>query len=236
MSVFVEKNIMKNSLTNIIKEFIKVIIIVAIAIPVINIMAAVWTGPTTAPPGGNAAAPINAGPLDQIKSGGWLSLGNLISRGTTLLARDSGNVGIGLGVTATGDPVLPSEKLDVAGGIKIGDTAGTNAGTIKYTGSDFLGRVGVGAGGAWKSLTGSGSGGGLNYVGSCNAYSISGGVGMCQCGFGTKIMLLEAQTSYQYGTTMPGKCSVIGQNTPSVKGQVESNPFGPSECAFACFK
>jgi len=51
-----------------------------------------------------------------------------------------GNVGIG---TTT-----PTAKLEVAGAIKIGDTAGLADGTIRYTGSDFEGRVA----GAWASL------------------------------------------------------------------------------------
>ena len=60
-----------------------------------------------------------------------------------------GNVAIGAG-TAT-------EKLEINGAIKIGDTLGTTAGTIKYTGTDFEGRVGT----DWVSLTGGGGGGDL---------------------------------------------------------------------------
>ena len=96
------------------REFIKVVIIVAIAVPFISLFAA-WTGPTASPPNGNAEAPINVGPLDQIKSGGWLSLGNLISRSTTLLARDSGTVGIGLSGEGT---EVPTESLDARGFVK----------------------------------------------------------------------------------------------------------------------
>ncbi|HMA77376.1 MAG TPA: hypothetical protein VKO43_08710, partial [Candidatus Krumholzibacteriaceae bacterium] len=56
-----------------------------------------------------------------------------------------GNVGIGT--------MYPSELLDVNGGIKLGNSAGTNAGTMRWTGSDFEGYDG----GSWQSLT-SGSG------------------------------------------------------------------------------
>ncbi|RKZ34138.1 hypothetical protein DRQ33_02800 [bacterium] len=42
-----------------------------------------------------------------------------------------GNVGIGT--------VLPAEKLDVDGAIKLGTTAGTNTGTIRWDGSNFQG-------------------------------------------------------------------------------------------------
>ncbi|MEL6192500.1 MAG: hypothetical protein AAFR66_10635 [Bacteroidota bacterium] len=54
---------------------------------------------------------------------------------------DSGLIGI--------DDETPSEKLDVAGAIKIGNTNRTNNGTIRWTGSDFEGRKG----GNWVSLT-----------------------------------------------------------------------------------
>jgi len=43
----------------------------------------------------------------------------------------------------------PAEKVDVNGAIKVGSAAGTNDGTIQWTGSDFEGRKA----GAWVSLT-----------------------------------------------------------------------------------
>lgn len=55
----------------------------------------------------------------------------------------NGNWGIGTGNTN------PLEQLDVAGAIKIQNTSNDFPGTIKYTGSDFEGRVGT----EWKSLT-----------------------------------------------------------------------------------
>ena len=57
-----------------------------------------------------------------------------------------GDVGIGIDA--------PAEKLDIDGALKIGTTTNSNAGTIRYTGSDFEGRVGS----SWKSLTSGGSG------------------------------------------------------------------------------
>ena len=56
---------------------------------------------------------------------------------------NNGDVGIG---------TVPVEKLDVSGGIKIGSTGGTNAGTIRWTGADFEGYDGS----SWNSLTASG--------------------------------------------------------------------------------
>ncbi len=45
--------------------------------------------------------------------------------------------------------VNPLEKLDVVGAIKLGNTSNSNNGTIRYTGTDFEGRVN----GTWLSLT-----------------------------------------------------------------------------------
>jgi hypothetical protein len=62
-------------------------------------------------------------------------------------------------LTATSDMRLgvgnssPLEKLDVPGGIRIGNTGTNNAGTIRWTGSDFEGYDGA----DWKSLTGAGA-------------------------------------------------------------------------------
>ncbi|MDZ7860771.1 MAG: hypothetical protein U5O15_08960 [Candidatus Krumholzibacteriota bacterium] len=50
---------------------------------------------------------------------------------------------VGIGTTS------PTELLDVAGGIKLGSSAGTNAGTMRWTGTDFEGYDG----GSWQSLT-----------------------------------------------------------------------------------
>jgi type II secretory pathway pseudopilin PulG len=63
---------------------------------------------------------------------------------TGLVVNGSGNVGIGT--------VSPAEKLEVNGGIKIGNSTGTNAGTIRWTGSAFEGYNGS----EWGSLGGGG--------------------------------------------------------------------------------
>ena len=66
-----------------------------------------------------------------------------------LVAAADGNVMIGASTA-------PAEKLDVDGAIRLGTTGGTNAGTIRWSGSDFEGYDGA----AWQSLT-SGGGSGL---------------------------------------------------------------------------
>lgn len=60
----------------------------------------------------------------------------------------NGDVGIG---TST-----PNEKLQVNGGVLVGNTTNSNAGTIRYNGSDLEGYVN----GSWTSLTTGGGGGG----------------------------------------------------------------------------
>jgi hypothetical protein len=71
----------------------------------------------------------------------------------------SGNVGIG--------QTSPQERLDVDGGVRIGNSTGTNAGTIRWTGTDFEGYNGV----QWVSLTSTGS---TTVIGSQTATFISG--------------------------------------------------------------
>jgi len=76
----------------------------------VGYLAFAWTGPTASPPGDNVPAPLNVDSVDQIKSGG-LSVGAFISRFGTILARDSGNVGIGT--------PAPGQRLTVAGNVWI---------------------------------------------------------------------------------------------------------------------
>ena len=81
---------MKQRVLSLVKEFIKVIIIVVIAVPFISLFAA-WTGPTGAPPTNNADAPINVGSIFQKKIGGielegGLIANSIIDKGALLLS------------------------------------------------------------------------------------------------------------------------------------------------------
>ena len=68
-----------------------------------------------------------------------------------VLTAESGTYNIGI------DLMDPEEKLDVNGAVRIGTTANTNAGTIRWTGSDFEGYDG----GTWHSFTSNGGSGSL---------------------------------------------------------------------------
>lgn len=82
--------------------------------------------------------------------GGVATIGTGDNNGLTIITNGSeamridtgGNVSIGTGSNA-------NEKLQVNGGINIGNTSSSNAGTIRWTGTDFEGYDGV----EWKSLT-----------------------------------------------------------------------------------
>jgi len=102
----------------------------------VNYLFAAWTGPTQAPTGGNTSTPVHVGTTDQVKNGG-LSLDALSVFGSGYF---QGNVGVGV--------VLPTEALEVNGGVKVGNSTNTNAGTIRWTGSDFEGYNGT----QWVSL------------------------------------------------------------------------------------
>ncbi|MEM6768475.1 MAG: hypothetical protein AAF655_26285 [Bacteroidota bacterium] len=102
---------------------------------------------------------FSSSPYSSIWLGGLKSLSGEratlgYSAGTlSLEAEFSGGFSSGIHILANGligiDDQTPSEKLDVAGAIKIGNTTRTNNGTIRWTGSDFEGRKA----GSWVSLT-----------------------------------------------------------------------------------
>jgi hypothetical protein len=73
------------------------------------------------------------------------SMNTICVRGNNIIPA-SGSIGIGT--------LAPAETLDVRGGVRIGNSSKTNAGTIRWTGSDFEGYNGS----TWLSFTDIGSG------------------------------------------------------------------------------
>jgi hypothetical protein len=105
-----------------ITKFLILTITLTLALSV-NYIFAAWVGPTQAPPGGNTPTPIHVGSTNQVKDGG-------------------------LSVNALS--VFGNEY--VQGTIQVGNSGITpQAGTIRWTGSDFEGYDGT----QWVSLVGS---------------------------------------------------------------------------------
>ena len=108
-----------------ITKFLILTIILTAALSV-NYLFAAWVGPTQAPPGGNTSTPVHVGSTNQVKEGG-LSVEALSVFGSGYF---QGNVGVGV--------VVPTQKLDIGGKIKVGnDATSPDAGTIRWTGTEF---------------------------------------------------------------------------------------------------
>ena len=92
---------------------------------------------------------LRGGLLQALTSVDDLNTWDLLIGGVTLTyairASQAGNVSIGSAMPTT-------ERLYVDGGVQLGNSSGTNTGTIRWTGSDFQGYNGL----TWKSLTGAG--------------------------------------------------------------------------------
>jgi hypothetical protein len=117
----------------------------------------------------------------------------------------SGDVGIG---TTT-----PTEKLDIAGGIKLGTTPNTNAGTVRFSGGDFEGYDGS----TWKSFTaGGGSGLPAGSAGQTLRHNGSDWIATSN--------LYNSGTSIGIGTTSPGRDLHVYRDANSVAGITIENP------------
>src|SRR3989338_9665794 len=105
----------------------------------INYIFAAWTGPTQAPPGGNAPTPVHIGTSNQVKDGG-LGLNALSVFGNGYF---QDNVGIGTVSPSTGGE--QDLKLDVEGAIGAKyycDENGNNCSSAPF-----------GGGGGWVEVT-----------------------------------------------------------------------------------
>lgn len=145
------------------------------------LQAIAFTEPSSNPPAGNVAAPINTGAVSQDKSdptnhGAWITADGLGSRYGALFATISGDVGIG---TTT-----PQAKLDVNGSIHPGSAttgascAGNPEGSFAYDTTAHA-PVYCASSGNWTAIGGAQSGtlcGWLYYnpVGSPYTYYVSG--------------------------------------------------------------
>jgi hypothetical protein len=87
---------------------------------------------------------MNLSVVQDMNVGATATFGGVVTTASDLSVNGGAEISGDLGVGVT-----PAEKLDVAGAIRLGTTANTNNGAIRYTGTDFEGRVA----GSWMSLT-----------------------------------------------------------------------------------
>jgi hypothetical protein len=132
----------------------------------------------------------------------------------------AGRIGIG--------NTTPAELLEITGAIKIGATSNLNAGTVRWTGSDFEGYDGS----SWKSFTsGGGSSDGDWTISGSNMYSaVAGNVGIGLTAPSHKLEVLQTGSNYAsrfqvnnsshsgyviYAVTNSsnGGYSIVGENT-----------------------
>ncbi|MEQ9376199.1 MAG: hypothetical protein RIG68_13520 [Imperialibacter sp.] len=83
---------------------------------------------------------------------------NAIAIGANTTAANANTMILGNGVNVGIGAPNPAELLEVNGGVKIGNTAGTNAGTLRWTGSEFQGYDGSG----WLKLDATGIDGSIS--------------------------------------------------------------------------
>jgi hypothetical protein len=150
----------------------------------------------------------------------------------TLTSEDvTGNLGVG-----TENPL---EKLHVGGGVLIGTTANTNAGTLRWTGSDFEGYDGA----SWKSLTATGDGGpppgttgqtlwynGSEWAATSSLYNDGSRIGIGTVTPGTHLDIYgtNVQDAMVETGTATGKASLILKSTAGSLDYLELDKHGPS--------
>lgn len=122
-----------------------------------------------------------------------------------LTVKPDGTVGIGM--------TAPLERLDIAGAIRIGTAAGTNAGTMRFSGGDFEGYDGS----MWKSLTATG-GSGLPAGGAGQTLRHNGSAWIATSN------LYNSGTAIGLGTTSPGRDLHIYRDVNATAGITIENP------------
>ncbi len=83
---------------------------------------------------------------NSISLGGSLTTNTIVNLNSNTLRFDGGQIGLG---------TAPQQTLDIAGGLRIGTTNATAAGSLRWSGTDFEGHDGA----QWVSLTAGGSSG-----------------------------------------------------------------------------
>ncbi|MFH1781432.1 MAG: thrombospondin type-1 domain-containing protein [Patescibacteria group bacterium] len=123
---------------------ISILVLIIGSIFLANGLILAWNTPTAVAPGNNIATPLNISATGQSKAGGLIvntggaEVGLIVDQGEMGIGSDSSNI-----------------KLEIAGGIRLGDTDLVVGGLIKYAPifHDFCGYNGS----SWVSLTGNSS-------------------------------------------------------------------------------
>ncbi len=150
-----------------------------------SFFALAWTGPTSAPPNGNASAPINVGNTDQVKNGG-LALNSLAVFGNQILSGASRYLNFG--------PTAGSSDYglrDNAGTMEFKNSSGSWSGIVS-TSTTFAqikfadGTTQTTAGGALTGTVGGGCDGNGTAWGNasgCSSTCNANGIGQCPAGY-----------------------------------------------------
>lgn len=136
--------------------------------------------------------------------------------GSTNTIPPDGNAGIGT--------LSPAEKLEVAGAIKLGSTSGTQAGTMRWSGTDFEGYDG----GSWQSFTETGEGMPSGTVGQTLRHSGTAWIASSTiCNTGTNVGIGTAapgeklEVAGSIKATSAVKAATVTAGTASGDGKVE---------------
>ena len=175
------------------------------------------------------------GPLFNFADIGVDTLGHFIVQTadvTRMTILQDGKVGIG--------NTDPMEKLDINGGIRLGNSTAANNGTIRYNGSDIEGHIG----GAWTSLTSGGGGGSLWTPAGSNISYTTGNVGIGTTASNTGVINLTVSETTNLQTlicssnsgVLEGFIDVTFNVSPAIGSVatflVGNNPSGTLENAF----
>jgi hypothetical protein len=153
--------------------------------------------------------------------------------GSDRLVVDAATSRVGIGAAA------PVEMLDVAGALHLGTTANSNAGAIRWTGSDFEGYDGA----SWKSFTDTGTGtlpsgssgqtlrhDGADWVATSSLYNDGTNIGIGTATPGARVNVLGSsnQDVLVETSSSTGRASLVLKSTGGSFDYLELDKYGPS--------
>jgi len=128
-----------------------------------------------------------------------------------IIFTSDGSIGVG--------NITPSEKVDIAGAVRIGTTSSGNAGTMRFTGSDFEGFMNN----AWVSLT-AGMGPWINGTPAGTIYYLNGTTSRVAIGTQTAIATLNVED--QESVTTGNIAAAIHNHSQTTSSVVDDHRIG----------